>query len=99
MAPAEPEGVVSLSAGGQLGSLLPLMREAATATEAVLKAHLETHDLLEWVQEIQSLRERAAGLVAIPRAALETVFGYARQFDADSDPSMQLVRASLETAR
>lgn len=34
-------------------------------------------------------------LVTVARADLETVYGYARNFDADSDPAMQRVREAL----
>jgi hypothetical protein len=40
------------------------MLRAALANELVVKAHLETHSLLEWVTEVQRLR-RSLDLVAI----------------------------------
>lgn len=39
----------------------------ALRTEAVVRAHLETHSLLEWVQEVMRLRgERDQALAAQP---------------------------------
>lgn len=33
-----------------------VFREIATTTEAIIRQHLETHSLLEWVQEVTRLR-------------------------------------------
>jgi hypothetical protein len=37
------------------------------ALEEICQAHLGTHPLLEWVQEVMRLREQAAGAVTVSR--------------------------------
>jgi hypothetical protein len=47
---------VSIAVSGSVSDgIVAAMRDRAVATEAIVKAHLETHPLLEWVAEVQRL--------------------------------------------
>jgi hypothetical protein len=72
-----------------------ILTEHFAALEEIVQAHLETHSLLEWVQEVMRLREHAAGAVTVSRDDLAAVYGYARHFDVGSDTSMLRIRFAL----
>ena len=85
----------ALPPGGPFADHWDALRLHFAAAEDVVRAHLETHSLLEWVQEVMRLRDQAAGTVTVNRDDLAEVHGYARQFDVGSDPSMKRVAALL----
>jgi len=87
--PPEPGEAITSEAG-----IWRFIRDRAMAAEGIVKAHLETHTLLEWVQEVARLREQAAGTVVVRREDLACVFNYARHFDVDDDGAMLRVAAA-----
>jgi hypothetical protein len=71
------------------------VRTHFTEAESVVRAHLETHSLLEWVTEITRLREQGAGMVTVRRDDLADVYGHAWYRDVDDDPAMKRIREAL----